>query len=167
MKTASSNLPLVWGVLAGLLTAAITVSFGFTLRSLYLIQKSSHWPAVQGRVIAFTHVEPRPRSGYPESDLIRYGYRINGQDYVGSTVSFSRRTKWYQNDVRALIERYGGKSAVMVFYDQSNPANSVLEPGGPVFPTYTMLLLQFGLLTVTAWLSLTFLVGSCSKFKLK
>lgn len=137
------------------IAAAFALAIGFSIyrtsREALLVFDSRSWPAVDGRVLGFVPLEPRPRSGYPELDIVRYEYLIQGDRYVGRRVSYSRRTKWYQEDLRSLMVRHPERSAVKVHFNPADPAESVLEPGGALLPSVAMLGLQFCVFVFAFW----------------
>lgn len=142
----------IWScrVLVGLLLIVLLFSMNRVGRDLWHVLRSRAWPSVNGKVLSFAAPEPRPASSFPADKVISYRYWVDGREYEGWRVSFSRRQRWYQNDVRALIARYDTRQEVRVYHDPSNPADSVLEPGGSNFANGLMLTLQA---TVAAFLS--------------
>ena len=138
-------------VISGLLLGALVISMLRLGREIWLVEQSRTWPAVDGEVVGFATLEPRPISGYPDQSVICYRYRVNEKVFEGWRVSFSRRTKWYQNDLHELMSRYQHRQTVKVFYQPSDPENAVLEPGGNNAANWTMLTLQIVVFGVLAW----------------
>lgn len=58
---------------------------------------------------------------------IRYGYAVNGIDYLGSQYRYDERNGAV--DYRAVTNAFPRGSRKMVYYNPANPADSVLSPG--------------------------------------
>ncbi len=63
----------------------------------------------------------------------RYRYRVKGEDYLGSRVTFSDSINKTAGELKKLQERYQGKSQIQVFYRPGRPQQSVLVPGLSIF----------------------------------
>jgi hypothetical protein len=116
----------------------LTVVVVLILRSAYFVgcdivavNESQSWPSVQGTVVRFTDVNG---SGAPKSwrrdRIVEYSYQVDGSSYTGNQISFSKRSKWMYEDVKAITSTWVTMPEVRVFFDPKNPARSVLQPGG-------------------------------------
>ncbi len=120
------------------ITAIILLAFA--LHDLYFGLASRHWPHTRGTILAdFVEHSPYqvPIGGLRDRDRppgtktyfrsqwnIAYAYVVSGHRYQSVGVSY---------DARSLFESHAGqyrrRTDVEVYYDPSNPARAVLEPG--------------------------------------
>jgi len=136
------------------------IGLGFTgvgVRCVLQAQASSAWPHVAGEV---TRSEIKASSGEGSSYAphILYSYQVSGQPFEGSDICFGiKNVSATYAFARSLTERYRTGAPVMVYYNPSEPAMSVLEPGiskrsfiqmafGLVFATFG------GFMALFAWL---------------
>jgi len=95
-------------------------------------KKAQSWPVVNGRVISSEVVEDRFRSATGKATIafvpdISYEYNVNGTSYTGSTVIFGATTYDYLTASR-ICEKYTPESEPKVYYNPTNPQDSVLLP---------------------------------------
>jgi hypothetical protein len=99
--------------------------------------RSKEWPHAVG-VIHSTKIIERARSskfgdGSWHIPIIVYYYQVGAIDYTNSRVVFAsyRPNFGYGNqaEAEAIVNRYPAGKQVTVYYEPSNPGDSVLEPG--------------------------------------
>ncbi len=102
----------------------------FGARSLIHARASSTWPHVPGEIKHSEINQSSDSDGTSYSPLVRYSYSVSGQSFTGERICFglAKMSAGYQF-AQAYIERYRVGSAVLVYYDPTQPSSSVLEPG--------------------------------------
>jgi hypothetical protein len=63
----------------------------------------------------------------------RYHYSVADRKYDGSRVTYSDGINKTMRALRKLQEKYQGKSSIQVYYNPTNPKQSVLVPGLSIF----------------------------------
>jgi hypothetical protein len=113
--------------------AAFSVFFGVLDRR--EAEDSKQWPSVQGAITSidlrrFQNVGRASRFVKSQSYTIevQYSYAVGGQQFQGHRISLGD-LPMDERDARAMSQRYPVGSTPLVYYDPSNPAKSVLEPG--------------------------------------
>ncbi len=95
-------------------------------------KKAKQWPTTKGNITSCEVKEDILRSStgsivnvyYVE---ISYDYRVNGISFTGNRITFG--SPHYDYQTASLIkERFDAGKAIDVYYDQKNPAESVLVP---------------------------------------
>ena len=103
---------------------------------------SSHWPFVIGELESTDLKEviykERDADGGPDSAStwgvnFRYHYSVADRKYDGSRVTYSDGINKTMRALRKLQEKYQGKSSIQVYYNPTNPKQSVLVPGLSIF----------------------------------
>lgn len=97
------------------------------VRALILAHASEHWPNVQGDIIK-SEIRETTRGAKGDSsanEIIRYSYIVNGQTMVGKRVVFGV----VDLTPRKIIRKYPVGRRVRVYFQESDPSISVLEPG--------------------------------------
>jgi hypothetical protein len=95
--------------------------------------ESKDWPTVDG-VITQSEIEHQTSTSGEGSDKkttvksypkIAYQYRIDGQPYESTTVSFSSSS----NNAKQIVAQYPKGKTVRVYYNPDKPRQAVLVPG--------------------------------------
>lgn len=93
---------------------------------------SADWPTAPGTVLE-SEVEVIPGTPDLPTDsyqpLIRYSYVVDGQEYLGSRVSFGLHDSRDREEVESTVAEYPVGGTIDVAYDPEKPSESVLEPG--------------------------------------
>lgn len=118
---------IVLATLSAVLGAAAAL---YTLRQLYWIAASKHWPTAEGKILPSKEmwIDDRPLHG----DII-YEYWIEGRRYLGDTFRFG-------HNPRQVASRYPPGQTVLVHYHPRKPSVAVLEPGGAIIFTLIVVL---------------------------
>ncbi len=91
--------------------------------------QSAAWPSVQG-IVLHSQTQPCHFRGEPIGLLpdIAYTYTVNGREWVGTRLD--RKSHCASADVvRSYVAKFPVRSQVLVFYNSSSPAESLLHPG--------------------------------------
>jgi len=129
---------------------ALMTLIAFAIRSTYQVaadirdtKKSINWPSTSGDVSRFVDINSQlsPKA-WADDQIVEYRYIVNGKEYNGKRVSFSRRSKWQYNEVKALASPWLLKPETIVYFDPENPNLSVLQKGGSNFWNIGFLCLQ-------------------------
>ena len=120
----------------GLGTALLVVSAWNAARAI----KSRAWPQCDG-TIASSDVETVRNEGLLHRASITYLYRIDDQGFVGTRACFC---DWlwssWRSSAAGLARRFPAGASVPVYYDPTDPNESVLEPGmnGFIFGSFAL-----------------------------
>lgn len=103
-----------------------------TLKVRITSKKAKQWPTTKGNVTSCEVKEDVLRSStgnivnvyYVE---ISYDYLVNGNPYTGNRITFGSPHYDYQS-ASLISERFAVGKEIDVYYDQINPAESVLVP---------------------------------------
>lgn len=93
---------------------------------------SRAWPTARGRVLAAEVRSYRSgdgwssRSHYP---AVRYEYEVEGRRYTGDRIYFDQTSRAHAGPATRTVGRYPVGSEVTVYYDPTDPARALLEPG--------------------------------------
>lgn len=119
------------GVLFALLGAGVMIT---AWRTRQRLQASAGWPTTEGEVVETQIRREESATGedddtmvrfYPE---IRYTYRVLGQTYTGTRLSFGGPAGYLNRaEAAAVLNRYPVGGRVMVYYNPANPQEAVLE----------------------------------------
>ena len=95
-------------------------------------QQSLNWPVVQGQVTGSNvRVDNRENDDTPRVDYIpevHYLYQVGGQTYQSSKITFGAQPDFpSRQKAEAVLARYPVNSGVSVYYNPTNPQESVLE----------------------------------------
>ncbi len=123
---------------AAILVAILgVVSF---VRTRLLASASTRWPNVSGTITTSSVVEEQieddgdkdsstPRNIYRYQIDLRYAYRVNARDYVGTSANFGWTAIYgLREQAETAASRYRPGDNVTVYYDPDYPATAVLEP---------------------------------------
>lgn len=100
--------------------------------------------AVVTNVSIRSTVSSVPGNARRDSDfkpVIEYGFEINGQQYTGDQYSFVLWGRGNPDYPQSIIDQYPVGSAITVYYDPSDPAQSVIDRSFDEFPMVVALLL--------------------------
>ncbi len=124
---------------------AVLWGFGFSFtragwRGILDAQKSLEWPTTPGKVLSVMVEAQKPvnsdigNSGVRRTTYrpaLQYSFTVNGKTYGSGHRTFNDDVITYSSieKARAAMKNYHVEQIVQVYYDPSNPRNSVLEPG--------------------------------------
>ena len=78
------------------------------------------WHTIEGKVI-----ESKVIDGFDSAEpFVSYRYEVNGKDYTSNKISFLFNDDWHAEKV---VAAYPQNKIVIVYYDPTNPADSVLK----------------------------------------
>ena len=110
------------------------VIINYAIRMAGKARESSSWPSTEGEiahsaVLSQTDTTANDNSTTTYKADISYRYKVNGTNYSSSRISL---VDFASTSARAqsTVGRYPDKSTVQVYYNPSNFAEAVLEPGG-------------------------------------
>jgi hypothetical protein len=122
---------LIWRIaLIGIIAFAIRGAY-HVATDIRDAQRSSNWSSTSGKVIRFVDINCSlmPQE-WPDDRIVEYRYVVDGQEYNGNRISFSRRSKWPYQEVKALVSPWQSSPETTVYFDPTNPRLSVLQKGG-------------------------------------
>jgi hypothetical protein len=94
-------------------------------------QASLDWLSVEGEIAHSAVLLERDRAGsgnrISKADIV-YRYKVGGRDYSSTTISVCDMGAGSRY-AESIVERYPDKLKVKVYYDPSDPSDSLLEPG--------------------------------------
>jgi len=94
---------------------------------------SRDWPSAAGTVesaeVDAWHQSTRAARGDRFQPIIRYAYEVEGTRYTGDRRRFGEKPMHERAKARAVTRRYPAGSEIQVYYEPSDPANAVPEPG--------------------------------------
>lgn len=142
-------------ILLGLMVLAI----GF--KKVLVAAASKNWPTVPGVVVESGVAANPPAAGAPRQveqattsygAHIRYEFSVDGKKFQGERIGPADYSASYKSRVDEVAARYPKDGEVTVYYQPSNPAECLLEPG-VAFQTWLLPALGVVLLAVGAfWL---------------
>ena len=91
--------------------------------------KSVQWPYVTGQIITSYISESSDDDGTTYGADIHYTYVVNDREYTGTRVSHGDISTSDSRDAGKIVARYPAEKNVKVYYDPSDPQQSVLETG--------------------------------------
>ncbi len=101
----------------------------FGIRTLILAEASRSWPTVRGKIsVSEMGVHSDEKNTTYSADVV-YDYTVHGTQYTGSRVAFGLISTSSTSRARRILNRYPRGKEVVVYYDSSDPEESVLEPG--------------------------------------
>ncbi|MFN3491793.1 MAG: DUF3592 domain-containing protein [Anaerolineales bacterium] len=98
------------------------------LLELFRAISSKTWSATQGVITHVGHYSTRKSSGVP---VFFYDYTVNGEKYTGSRIVFGGGLLGviHYKFIQSEMQQYKEGQTVTVYYKESSPKNSVLQPG--------------------------------------
>jgi hypothetical protein len=124
---------LLWTQIAAGVCLLIFASLLFNLfRMRSRMQSARSWGKVEGVITVSKVDQPREHTSDDLNDatpVIRYRYRVGGQDLEGDQVAIGGQPLTTRVLAGRLIARYPVGAHVDVHVDPNNPKNAVLEPG--------------------------------------
>ena len=122
---------LLWRLVLSFLLIGIAKSAFGVWKDIQRTETSVSWPKAEGSIVKVTDVNTQPwRGKHPSDQIVEYEFAVEGATYLGRTISFSRRSAWYHDEVKELVLRLAQSTSVAVYFDPQSPQNSVLYPGG-------------------------------------
>lgn len=118
-------------------------------------QASLSWPSTEGKIIS-SRVESKISTNSGKQRIsttsyfadIMHEYTVRDKEYSSKIISFGNYNSSDRSRAEEIVNRYPDGKKIQVFYNPSDPDNSVLEPGIPisiyVFIAIGVLLLIFG-----------------------
>ena len=97
---------------------------------LYKAFNSAKWPAAAGTIVSsnVSHHLGGKSAPYSSPD-ITYRYKVGPTIYFNDNIAYAPLNSSNESKVRQITDRYPVGQVVTVYYDPSNPRDSVLEPG--------------------------------------
>jgi hypothetical protein len=118
-------------IAAGLLGLLGVIAILNGVRELARARGTRSWPRVRGVVLS-SGAKTTPslgRAWYP-SPGIRFEYAVEGRKYTSEAYSASAQSVFFtQRAVSQIVERYRPGAEIDVYFDPSDPAVGILEPG--------------------------------------
>lgn len=144
-------------LVVGLVIAAAAL-FGYTrlYREWRTADVSSTWPTTPGTVTASSITMHQRGSAKTWTAHVAYVYNVSGATHRGTLIHLGGFPSYdSETEARAVQARYAEGATPVVFYDPTNPATAVLEPGAAAArsslalgATLLALVLALGLLVV-------------------
>ena len=103
---------------------------GLGTYGVYRSAGSDNWPTTQGKVIK-SDVQVMGTGSRGKSFVLEYAYTVSGQPYTSNTIYFQTNTGKGHYYLPRRSADYGKGKTVKVYYNPSDPAIAVLEPGIP------------------------------------
>lgn len=126
---------------------AAPVSGYFLTRMFIDARVSASWPSVMGTLI---RADTKTSPGGKYSADVRYNYRVDGRDFVGSKVRLSDGNYKQRESVERMIRDLAPGQPVPVFYNPADPSIAVLQTGAG-FQEYALLFVPVLMLGVGVW----------------
>lgn len=121
----------VAGIIRIFIMIFVLVGFGlFSVGMMTVMEARSaaHWPSVSGEIVTSV-LETRSSDGRKtQQAVIGYRYTVADKEYIGSRIYFGHDVGIGRPDAGTLVRQYAVGTEVRVFYDPTDPSNSVLEP---------------------------------------
>jgi hypothetical protein len=131
---------------------AATLSFDYYLACDTIMNlRAVSYPTVPGVVLSSV---PRP---HPSSNLwrakIHYQYAVNGSEYKSESIRYNTAGKGAgKGETKALVDTYPVGGNVKVYFNPSNPADAILQPGFEGFYLNQMLyFFPVNLIMIAGW----------------
>lgn len=122
---------LIWRLTLAFLMIGIANSAISVWRDIQYTKTSVNWQMVDGRLVRVVDLDTIPwRGKHKPDEIVEYEFVVGAKTYSGRTISFSRRSAWYHDEVRDLVTSLASKRSVPVFFNPSFPKEAVLQPGG-------------------------------------
>lgn len=117
----------------------LIIAFGVILLTLTAVElfhgvQSNSWHYVIGKISDRSVRVVESRKGSEDETVsyfpkVSYVYSVNGTEYHGETIRFSRAGFRDPNGAKYMTDKYPPGSEAKVYYSTRNPNLSVLEPG--------------------------------------
>jgi len=96
---------------------------------IYKANASLKWPSVDGQVRS-SSVQTNHKGDSPTYiPDVGYSYLVNKDSYFNTRLVYGNRNSGRIKDVQKVIDQYPVGRTVKVYYNPSNPSESVIEPG--------------------------------------
>jgi len=92
-------------------------------------KESEEWEGVDGVITSSEISEHRGEDSTTYGADVTYTYRIKGKEYEGDNVTVSEMSTSNYGRAQKIVARYPKGDNVVVYYDSSDPSDSVLERG--------------------------------------
>lgn len=100
------------------------------LNSLVYANQSDTWPFIEGVIVDSEMEYHRSNEGGGTYHArVLYDYRVGGELFTGDRVAYGDYGSSDASHARSIVNRYPKGQAVYVYYDPSEPKESVLETG--------------------------------------
>lgn len=124
------------GPLGGLFFGALFVAAGYIVAFYFgkpildQAHASKTWPSVSGTVTHSEVVTRRSKGKVQYSSKVAYRYAVEGREFTCDNVWFGGHSSSNSSgSASQTVKKYPTGAEIAVFYEPSNPANAVLEPG--------------------------------------
>jgi len=121
---------LVWCVIPAVLVFGLTRSASRVWQDIQRTSSSAVWPSIVGQITYVIDPDSYLIHRYESDAILAFKYTVNGKEYTSSTISFSRRYKWYYSEIKEFTTPFRSHPSVRLFYDPQKPWIAVLQPGG-------------------------------------
>ena len=120
----------VWAIMPVVALFLMSRSASRVWQDIQRTSSSAAWPSTLGQITHVIDPDLSWSKRYRDDAILAFKYSVNGQEYTGNTISYSRRKKWYYSEIKNFIIPYKGHPRVRLFYDPQQPSVAVLLPGG-------------------------------------
>jgi hypothetical protein len=136
----ANGVPLFAFALPGVTLLVAILGIVSFVRARQLASASRRWPSVSGTITTASVVEELIEDDSDKDSTIRrkihryhvdlrYAYRVNARDYVGTSVGFGWTPVYgLREQAETAASRYKPDQPVTVYYDPDHPGAAVLEP---------------------------------------
>lgn len=101
---------------------------GFGVNPILQTRDSASWSSTRGQIINSQLVTPRDTTaGLGFKATVEYQYDVEGRQFTGDRISFSDAYSSNEEYHQEIVDKYFPGKRVEVFYNPSNPLESVLE----------------------------------------
>ena len=97
--------------------------------------RSASWPSTTGRVTASKTIESYQRERTTKVYRFSYEYVVEGERYEGNRYSF----RFASGDHSSAVKKLGSGDEITVYFDPSNPNQSVIARDSGVWWNYVVL----------------------------
>ena len=101
----------------------------FGVLNLIKAKESEEWEGVDGVITSSEISEHRGEDSTTYGADVTYTYRIKGKEYEGDSVTVSEMSTSNYGRAQKIVAQYPKGDDVTVYYDSSDPSDSVLERG--------------------------------------
>jgi hypothetical protein len=135
-----NGVPLFAFALPGVTLLVAILGIVSFVRTRQLASACRRWPSVSGAIATASVIEELIEDDSDKDSTtrrkihryhvdLRYDYRVNARDYVGTTVNFGWAAVYgLREQAETAASRYRPDEPVTVYYDPDHPGTAVLEP---------------------------------------
>jgi len=103
------------------------------IQSMQMARASKSWPSVSGKITSskvmkvLESTDKKGKKHYTYPAQIKYNYTVEGQNHVGSRISFGDYSSNTPGHAEGIVKNYPAEKNVRVYYDPDFPVQAVLE----------------------------------------